>query len=626
MLHSPVPVKILLIEDDEQDLTLIKIHLARATKFFYTLESASRLEEGLARLQEQEIDIVLCDLSLPDEQGLETFRQLYAQFPQVPIIILTGLDDEEIGLTALSLGAQDYLIKGDFKSSVLVRAIRYALERHHLAEAYKKKNIELEQAKREAEAANQAKTQFLANMTHELRTPLNAILGFTQLLNRCHNLDGEQREQLQIIIRSGEHLLELINDILEMSKIEVGAIELHPTCFDLYHLIDSLQDMLQLKATSKGLQLIFERSPDLPQYVQTDESKLRQVLINLLSNALKFTQEGCIRLRVMGEEKEERRTPIHLVFEIEDTGPGIAPEELNKLFNIFTQGKTGRQSLEGTGLGLAISQRFVRLMGGDIAIQSQLDKGTVVSFDILVTPATAVDTHQLQIKERVIELAPNQPQYRILVVEDRWDNRHLLVKLLSSLGFEVIEATNGEEAVELWKSTAPHLILMDMRMPGMDGYEATQLIKSSLKGQASVIIALTASVFDERKAAILAAGCDDFIHKPFQEQILLEKIAHHLGVRYIYESPPIPSKKPVANSMLTKKDLSVMPCEWHKHLNLAAIIGDEEKMLPLIEQIPEQYADLKLALTDLVYNFQFDIIANLTDCFAAQPAIVQIKN
>ncbi|MFB8787405.1 MAG: response regulator [Potamolinea sp.] len=609
-------VKILLIEDDEQDIELIEIYLARAKNFPFHLESAMSVQQGLEYLKQQEIDIILSDLSLPDAQGLDSFQQIHAQYPEVPIVILSGLDDEETAVTALSLGAQDYLIKGNcINSSQLVRSIRYALERQHLLETNQRKNLELEKAKREAEAANQAKSQFLANMTHELRTPLNAILGFTQILSRCENFNREQQEQLQIINRSGEHLLGLINDVLEMSKIEAGMAQLNPHCFDLFRMINSLQEMLQLKATSKGLQLFFELSPDLPQYIETDESKLRQVLINLLSNAIKFTQKGSVTLRVssvINQEDYQTTQETKLIFEVSDTGDGIAKEELSSLFDAFVQSETGHKSQEGTGLGLPISQCFVQLMGGNISLDSQLNKGTVVTFDIRVTLPTGEEANKSLSKGRVIELAADQPQYRLLVIEDRWENRELLLKMLSPLGFEVFEATNGQEGIEVWKSIEPHLILMDMRMPVMDGYEATKRIRDSVKGQSTVIIALTAFAFEERKAVMLEAGCDDFIAKPFREELLLEKIAEHLGVRYLYELPEIPPQEMLAQRRaLTSEDFKIMPAEWNKQLYLAASTFYEEDVVALLEQIPEENAYLKLALKDLVYNFRLDVIADL---------------
>jgi len=502
----------------------------------------------------------------------------------------------------------------------------------------------LQTAKEAAEAANRAKSDFLASMSHELRTPLTAILGFSQILARDESLATQQRENLEIINRSGEHLLTLINDVLSMSKIEAGRLTLKENSFDLYWLLDSLQEMLQLKANAKGLHLRFERHSNLPQFVQTDESKLRQVLINLIGNAIKFTQRGSVTLRVgmgnreweIGNGKADKAhqpekssvsslsadsrlpTPYSLVFEVEDTGQGIAIDEISTLFDPFVQTRTSCQSMEGTGLGLPISRKFVQLMGGDIAVSSTLEHGSIFSFSIKISEATATDVETKSRRRRVIGLEPEQPIYRILVVEDSEVNRLLLVKILTPLGFEVCKATNGQEAVALWQSWQPHLIWMDIQMPVMDGYQATKIIKQMPKGQETVIIALTASAFEEQREAILQAGCDDFVHKPFQEEVLLEKIALHLGMRYVYEEQEQPTSPQSGEKLkkLNPKDLAVMPPKWSAQLHRAAEGCQDEEVLKLLEQIPEPHAALKLALIDLVDNFRLDVIINLTQAFA----------
>ncbi|MGB3761449.1 MAG: response regulator [Rivularia sp. (in: cyanobacteria)] len=487
---------------------------------------------------------------------------------------------------------------------------------------------ELTYAKQNAESANHAKSEFLARMTHELRTPLNAILGFTQILNRQRNLQSQQKQYLDTILRSGQHLLGLINDILDISKIEAGMAEINITSFDLYNLLDGIESMLHIKARSKQLQLTFELDSELPQYIQTDENKLRQVLINILGNAIKFTESGSVKLQVeVFEENSSPASPspynsnLHLQFQVTDTGRGIAPEELNNIFDAFVQSNPTYQVEDGTGLGLAICKRFVRLMSGNINIESTLQQGTIVKFDILSGSANHQQVNQSLPKGRVTGLAANQTEFCILLVEDNWDNRQLLIQILSPIGFKLIEANNGQEAIELWEKYHPHLILMDMRMPVMDGYQATKIIKQKEKEEkintesSTPIIALTATAFNENKQLILAIGCDDFIPKPFQEELLLQKISLHTTAKYTYEFDRDISyiKSNINPEQLTSEALQVMPEKWCRELRNAALSCSQNTVLQLIEEIPQQYNNLQTQLNNLANNFQFDTIANISE-------------
>ena len=504
-----------------------------------------------------------------------------------------------------------------------------------------------------ADAANLAKSEFLSSMSHELRTPLNAILGFSQVMVRDSSLNKEHQQHLEIINRAGEHLLSLINDILEMSKIEAGRSQLNESSFNLIRLLEILEEMFRLKAKSKRLQLNFEVADSVPQFVNGDEGKLRQVLINIVENAIKFTETGSVTLRVKNKVKEswaaetaeftdtetktadrepEKSAPadfdcvdansirpvsLRLQFEIQDTGPGIAAEEMNKLFQPFEQTKSGYKSEQGTGLGLPISRKFVQMMGGDIAVCSIPDLGSTFSFDIQLSLADPTEIKILKPQKKVIGLAPNQSEYRILVVDDRADNCLVIERLLSPLGIVVRAARNGQEAIAIWEDWQPHLIWMDMQMPVMNGYEATRQIKSHPLGKETVIVALTASAFEEERKTILAAGCDDFMRKPFEAKILFGIMEHYLGIRYIYEEPvdtniETESKiSGVASNQSVESQLCQMPIEWVDKLYEAAHECYDDKIIRLIEEMPIEFVTAAQVLTNLAHDFLFDDIIEL---------------
>jgi signal transduction histidine kinase/DNA-binding response OmpR family regulator len=480
-----------------------------------------------------------------------------------------------------------------------------------------------EAALAQAQNANQAKSRFLANMSHELRTPLNAILGFTQLMTRDASIGKEQQENLKIINRSGEHLLKLINDILEMSKIEVGQINLNESKFDLHIMLKSIEEMLRLRANAKNLNLSFNIASDVPRIINTDEGKLRQIIINLLGNALKFTEIGSVVLKVKkesnyksaGEQAEFLFADTYgLHFAVEDTGPGVAAEEIGKLFTPFEQTKIGRLSNEGTGLGLSICHKFVELMGGELKAKSTVGQGSVFYFQIPLREqeANVAIANQPERQRKVIALAENQPNYRILAVDDVPASRLLLNKLLTGIGFAVQEAADGLEAIALWRQWHPNLILMDMRMPIIDGYEATQQIKATTEGKNTIIIALTASAFEEERVEILSAGCDDFMRKPFQEAELLTKIGQYLNVDYLYEETgDTGSEGEKLRSELTQASLAVMPESWRSQLYDAAAQVDNEEIFQLLKEIPEDYQALAEGLADLAEQFRCDRIIDL---------------
>lgn len=471
---------------------------------------------------------------------------------------------------------------------------------------------ELVRSRQEAETANLAKSIFLANMSHEIRTPMNAILGFSQLMQRDPTLTVKQRKQLDAINRSGEHLLELVNDILEMSKIEAGRITLNPAVFDLHALLKDLEIMFRARADSKKLQLTLERIGEVPRFVVTDEGKLRQVFVNLLGNAVKFTESGGIVLRVRMSHSD--LSDLRLQAEVEDTGPGIPEDEMGKLFQYFEQTESGRMTGGGSGLGLAISREFVRLMGGDIRVQSQVRKGSIFSFDIQITTGEMTSVQAKAELRRVHKLRPEQNVHRVLIGDNEENNRAFLSEMLTAVGFQAREATNGEETVEQFEEWHPDLILLDYRMPVMDGLEAIRRIRTMEGGDKVRIICVTASTTDQNRREILAAGADDFLGKPLREAVLFEKIRTLLGVEYDYydegSGAPGMLREPLTRG-ISSEVVAGFPKDLVEHLHEATINADFDLIMKLIDRVDGIDSHVAQEMRNMADGFDYQGLLDL---------------
>lgn len=550
---------ILLVDDSTDNLRALSITLMEAG---YQVRCVKSGAMALMSVQAVPTDLILLDIRLPGLNGYDVCQELKRNPStcEIPIIFLSALDETLDKVKAFRVGGADYITKPFQVEEVLVR-VAHQLKIRRLQQQFLTQNQELERARQAAERVSQLKSDFLVRLSHELRTPLNAMLGYSQRLRQLPDLKPIMQEGLDVITQSGHHLMTLVSDVLEAAAIETGQLPLKLISFDLPGMLQSLEDMFQLQAESKGLEIVWQQISELPHYITGDQQKIQQVLINLLSNAIKFTPSGQVTVQVKcqvlpspvldGQPSpvEEPPSRIWLTVKVRDTGVGIASEELNVVGQPFVQAEAGRQSQEGIGLGLSISYQMVELMGGQIQIKSQLGQGTIVQFAVPVELAQMASFEEWS-RFPVYHCQLVEPsEHRLLVVDDRWTNRRLMVRLLTDWGFTVQEAEHGREALEIWKRWQPHLIWMDLRMPRMDGYEATKRIKTSPQGISTVIIAMTASTFEQERAIILGSGFDGFVQKPFHEATLRDHLTRHLGVQFICESqvtPPIDSISPSA--------------------------------------------------------------------------------